>query len=92
MKIFEFAEYKTFVNQKIKSMPKGGHGQFLKIAKILNVHTTMVTHIFKGDSNLSIEQGLKLANYLGLNELETEYFVALINQARAANQDSRNFF
>lgn len=92
MKVFDFSDYKQFVTQKIKAMPKAGHGQMLKIAKFLDVHTTMVTHIFKGESNLSVEQALKLCSYFGLNELETEYFIGLVNLERAANHESRTFF
>ncbi len=92
MKVFEFDNYKKFVREKIKSMPKGGHGQFLKVAKLLNIHTTMVTHIFKGDSNLSVEQGLKICEYFGLNALETEYFIDLIHLERSGNSDSKEFY
>jgi len=92
MAIFEFSSYKVFVNQKIKVMPKRGRGQYLKIAKHLGVHTTMVSHIFKGDSNLSVEQGLALVSYFGLNRLETDYFIALIQVERAADQNSKGYF
>ena len=92
MNIFGFDNYKEFVRAKVKSMPRKGHGQYLKIAKLLGIHTTMVTHIFKGDSHLSIEQALKLAEHWGSSENETEYFVCLVQFERAANQKSRSYF
>lgn len=92
MRVFEFDNYKEFVNRLIRTFPKRGHGQFLKISKLLGIHTTMVTHIFKGDSNLSVEQGLKLSEHFGLSELETDFFITLIHLERAANTKSRQYF
>lgn len=92
MNVFEFEDYKVFVREKLKTFPRNGHGQFLRIAKLLSIHTTMVTHIFKGDSNLSVEQALKLADYFAMSALEKEYFVALVLYFRAANVDSKKYF
>ena len=92
MDALKFTNYKDFIREKIHALPKRGHGQNLKIAKLLGIHTTMVTHIFKGDSNLSTEQALKLAEYFALPELETDYFVTLVQQERAANSQSRKYF
>jgi uncharacterized protein (TIGR02147 family) len=92
MKPFEFEDYKKFVREKLKTFPRGGHGQFLRIAKLLSIHTTMVTHIFKGDSNLSVEQALALADYFALSPLETEHFVTMVQMARASNAQSRAYF
>jgi uncharacterized protein (TIGR02147 family) len=92
MTVFEGPDYKQFVLARIQTMPRRGRGQLSRIAKLLNIHTTMVTHIFRGKSHLSIEQALKLAQYFGMNELETEYFVELIHLARAANTESREYY
>jgi len=92
MKIFDFSNYKDFVLARVHAMPKRGRGQFLKIAKLLGIHTSMVSHIFKGDSHLSVEQALLLADLLALTELETSYFAFLVQHARAANRQGRAFF
>lgn len=91
MAIFEHHHYKEFVLAELALRPKAGRGEFLRIAKALNIHTTMVTHIFRGDSELNLEQALSLAEYFGLNELETEYLVALVHLARAADERSKKF-
>ncbi|MEK6628387.1 MAG: TIGR02147 family protein [Bdellovibrionota bacterium] len=92
MKLYDCKNYKEFVLNRIHSMPKRGHGQFLKISKLLSVHTTMVTHIFKGEANLSIEQALKLCSYLGLAELESDYFINLVQLARAGDKHTKDYF
>lgn len=92
MELFEFENYKHFVLETLKTRPKGGYGEYVKIAKALNIHTTMVTHIFRGDHHLSTEQALKLCEYFNLNELETDYFVALVLSERAGDQRAKNFY
>jgi len=91
-KIFHFSDYKKFVLHELKQRPNGGRGQFLRIAQALNIHTTMVTHIFRGDLHLSSEQCLALAEYLGLNELETQFLVDLVLLARAGDQRTKKYF
>lgn len=92
MNIFDYDNYKEFVREKVKTMPHRGRGQYLRIAKHLAIHTTMVTHIFKGKTHLSVEQGLMLANYFGLSDLESDYFVQLILFNRAETVSSREYF
>ena len=42
VKVFDYLNYKDFVRDFLQALPKRGHGQFLKIAKALNIHTTIV--------------------------------------------------
>lgn len=92
MSIFEYTSYKQFVTEKIRSMPKKGRGQYLKIANYLQVHTTMVSHVFKGDANIGVEQGLKLCQYFGLSDLETDFFMNLLHRERAGDVQSQAYY
>jgi len=87
MSIYEFKEYKAFVTQKVRSLPKNGHGEFQKIAKILGMHTTSISQVFKGDKELSLEQAAKLCAYFTLSELESDYFINLVELARAGTRE-----
>lgn len=91
MKIFEFDDYKAFITKKIKLLPGHGRGELSRIAKALDIHTTMVTHVFRGEAHFSIEQTLNLADYFGFNELETEYLVALVQWERAGSKRAKDF-
>ena len=92
MNIFEFDDYKTYFQQKIREFPSSGHGQRLKIAKLMNIHTTMLTQIFKGKSHLTNEQALTLSGYLGLDSVETDYFMNLVQLALANSEECRDYF
>jgi uncharacterized protein (TIGR02147 family) len=83
--ISEEIDYRAAIRARIQSMPARGHGQLVKIARHLGVHPTLITQIFKGDKCLSPEHALLIAEYLGLSELETEYFLALVELDRAGH-------
>ncbi|MCP4911494.1 MAG: TIGR02147 family protein [Oligoflexia bacterium] len=90
MSIFEYLDYKEYVAAWVESRPKKGHGQWRKISQFLNVHTSLMSQVFKGDKDLSFEQAALLCDYLGHGELESDYFLLLVQYARAGNQALRN--
>lgn len=67
-------------------MPRNGHGEFRRIATHLRLHSTMVSQIFRGDRELTAEQAWSLCEYLGLNDLESDYFLALVDLSRAGTE------
>jgi uncharacterized protein (TIGR02147 family) len=87
MSIFEYTEYKLFVRARIASMPKGGHGEFQRLAAELRMHPTRISHIFKGEIDLTLEQGAHLCRYWGLSQLESEYFILLLQISRAGTKE-----
>ncbi len=92
MNIFEFKNYKEFVDSWVKSKPKVGHGQYKKIADALGMSTVMISQVFSSDRHLSVEHAYELAEYLGLNDLEKEYFLALVQYERAGSFKLQNHF
>ena len=89
MSIFDFESYKVFLLDRIKSMPLSGKGQVLRIAEALKVHPTRISQMLRGPVELTAEQGCLLAQYLGLNDLESEYLVTLIQLERAGSSTLR---
>ena len=85
--IFNYLDYKTYVLERFSSMPRKGRGELGKIAKDLRMHPTRVSHIFRGDMNLTLEQACGVSHYLGLSSVESEYFLLLVNLARAGSVD-----
>lgn len=81
--VFEAENYKKLVTERLKSFPKGGYGQFRKIAERLRVHPVIITQVFKGPRDLSEEQAIELADYLGFTKLESQYFLVLVQKERA---------
>jgi uncharacterized protein (TIGR02147 family) len=91
MRIFEFKSYRKFLQERSKSLPARGRGELTRIAQAVGVHTTMISHIMKGTTDFSLEQTLKLADYLNLNDLETDYLVALVQAERAGDVKTKAY-
>lgn len=85
VRLYNYDNYKDFVNDWIRNQANAGRGRYLEISKFLNIHTTLTSQIFKGDRDLNHDQGFQLCSFLGFNQLETEYFLLLISLNKAAN-------
>jgi uncharacterized protein (TIGR02147 family) len=85
--VFDFDDYKPFVREFIKQMPRAGRGQYRAMAKHLRVHTTLLSHVFRGTKELTAEQGCALASFLSLAELDADYLLALIESNRAGTRE-----
>lgn len=86
MNIYEFRDYKAFLNDYLETLPKKGRGEYRKWALKLGVSTTLISQIFKGEKNLNLEMASDLADHLGLSPEETEYLFLLVEFARAGSE------
>ncbi len=73
-------------------MPNEGRGQVQSLAQHLSVHTTLISHVFSGQKELSLEHSYGLCDYFGLTELEREYFMILVSHARAGTVNLKKFY
>ena len=83
--IFEFGDYKSFINLWISNKGKAGRGEFRRISKALHIHPTLVSHIFRGDKELSMEQASLLCRYLELDSFETDFLLLLVQRAKSGS-------
>lgn len=89
--IFEHDDYKKYLNSWLEHLPKR-HGELSKIATFLGVKNSLLSQIFGGSKHISLEQGLKLTNYLGLSDLEREYFILMLEENRAGTKALEDYF
>ncbi len=85
MNLFEFEDYKKWVNTRIQGLPKAGRGQYKRIAEHLSVNATIVTQVFNGERDLTPEQAVLLADYFALSKIETRFLLLLVNFSRAGS-------
>ncbi len=83
MNIFDHIDYKKWVHQKLKTLPKEGRGQLRKIANYVNTSPTIVTQVFNGDRELTPEQAVLLGDFFALSKLEARFLILLVNYSRA---------
>ena len=85
MSVYEFDDYKIFFNRWVESLPKKGHGEYRRVAIALGISTTMVSQVFKGDKELSLELACDLCEYLNMGEDEVDYFLLMVEHRRAGS-------
>jgi len=90
--VFEYDDYKTYVNSWVESQERAGYGQYSRFAEELSTTSVAVSQIFKGPRDLNLEQALKLATYFGMSNLEKRYFMLLVERSRAGTSDLVDFF
>lgn len=89
MSLFDFKDYREFLVKRNLHLPKKGRGEMQKIATALGIHTSTMSQVVSGQKCFTPEQGSKLAQYLGLGELESDYLLTLIDLERAGTPDLR---
>ncbi|MCB9073254.1 MAG: TIGR02147 family protein [Bdellovibrionaceae bacterium] len=90
--LYEYNNYKTFVNEWLAQAPNQGHGLRKKLASAMNCQTAYVSHVFSGNYNLSPEQAYKCCQWLNLDSEETEYFLLLVNYQRAGSKELERYY
>lgn len=84
--VFDFNDYKAFVRAFVQALPHGGRGQYRRMARAMRVHTTLLSHVFRGVKQLTPEQACALASFLELPALDSDYLLALVEHSRAGTQ------
>ncbi len=87
MSIFNHRNYRNYIRNYIEQLPKNGRGELLKIARSLNISSTLLSQIMGATRELSPEQTFLLSEYLGHTEIEKDYFSLLVQFERANNPD-----
>ncbi len=88
--LYEYTDYKKFLNAWVESQPKQGHGEYRRIAMTLNISTTMISQVFKSTKHLSLEMACELCDYLSLEEDEIEYFLLLVDFQKSGSHKLSN--
>lgn len=92
MTVFDFNDYRKYLNFSIKNRPQRGRGEINKMAEFIEVHPSLLSQILSTEKNLSSDQGFKLCEYLGFSQNETDYFLLLIQYDRAANHKLKKYY
>ncbi|MDO9182634.1 MAG: TIGR02147 family protein [Bacteriovorax sp.] len=92
MSVFEYHEYKKYVNDWINTQPKNGHGQLRKLSQFLGINSVVMSQVFRADRDLTLEQALSVTQFIGLSSMERDYFLLLVQKERAGTNDLRKVF
>lgn len=83
--IFEFSNYREYLNEWIESQGSRSYGLKGRLAEALNVSSSLISQVLSGKKTLTPEQASDLCDHLGLNALEADYLHLLIEFDRAGS-------
>lgn len=89
MNIFDYHDYKLCVNDWISEQKRGGHGQFRQLSLQLRINSVVMSQVFRGNRELTLEQAVGVTNYMSLTEMERDFFLLLVQKARAGTHELR---
>jgi uncharacterized protein (TIGR02147 family) len=89
MDVFESKNYRELLRFQISRLPKQGHGQAKSLARHLGISSTLVSQVLREQRHFTPDQAHLAAEFLGFSELESEYFLTLVQLERAANPGFR---
>lgn len=81
--IYDFVDYRAFLGSWIEERGERSRGTQGKIAEACQISSTMVSLILKGEKHFSLEQATELADFIGLNDRESDYLFLLVEFGRA---------
>jgi uncharacterized protein (TIGR02147 family) len=90
--IFEFQDYKAYLNAWIASRPRGSRGVKSRIAENAHCHLAYISQVLTGMSHFSLEQADALQGLLEHGEEEANYFLLLVEFARAGTSSLSKHF
>lgn len=91
MDIYRYDSYHDVLKVWMLEQPNQGRGLSSKIARHLNISTVLVSQILSGTRLLQMDYAFQLAKFIGFTEQETEYFLLLIQYARAGTETYKTF-
>jgi uncharacterized protein (TIGR02147 family) len=90
--IFDFNDYKAYLDWKIRSMPAGGRGFRSKLAEHIRSQKAFVSQVLKGEAHFNLEHADSINKLLHHDREESRYFLLLIQEIRAGTESLRDFF
>lgn len=88
--IYNYDNYKKYINDWVKNQPSKGRGQYTKLAQSAGISSVLISQIFKGGRNLSIDQAHLIGEHLEHTENQQDFFLLMVLKDRAGNYKLRN--
>jgi uncharacterized protein (TIGR02147 family) len=90
--IFCYLDYKSYLRMRLEGASSSTRGLRSRIAERLGCQCTYVSQVLNKDAHFSLEQADKINEFLEHPPLEANYFLLMIQHARAGTQSLRKHF
>lgn len=92
MNIFDFYDYRDFIKWYFSTLPNGGYGKLAELADSSGVNRATITLVLKMERDFTADQAFNACQFLGLNKIETDYFLNSVQMQKAAQTKVRNHY
>jgi uncharacterized protein (TIGR02147 family) len=87
--VFEFSDYRAFLLSRIHLGRRARRGALSSLARAMGCQVSYLSRVLKNGADLSLEQADLASRYFGLSPEEDEYFLLLVQHARAGTRSLR---
>jgi len=91
-KVTNYSSYISYLKELIKENRVVSRGFQAKLAQQAGCHPTYLSQVIGGRVHLSLEHAYAMSEFLEFSELETEYFIFLVEAERAGNVRLKKYF
>ncbi len=88
----DYLDYRDFLKSYIDALPKNGRGFKKELAEFLLCQNTHISQVLGKRSNFTLEQGIRVAEFIHLNFNDKNFFMILLNLARAGSKSLREYY
>lgn len=90
--IFEYRDYKLYLQAVSKQRPGRGRGFRADLARAANCQTAYISQVLGGHAQLSLDQAYAISQFLIHSKEETRFFILLIQYSRAGSRELKAHF
>lgn len=91
MNIYQYIDYKTYMNEKIDSEKKINKGLRSRLCEFIPCQSSYLSQVLKLKPNFTLEQAHRVNEFFGHNNSEARYFLLLVEYARAGTEKLKSF-
>lgn len=90
--IYQYDNSREFFRAYIDQLPKKGWGEIQRWAELLGVQASYISQVLADAKIFSVDQGFKVAMYLGLKDAEVDFLMTIMEKERAASFETKKYF
>ncbi len=91
MQLYDFIDYRLYLKQVFSGSGRG-RGKRGLLAEYLNCQPSFLTQVLMERAHLSLEHALSTCDYLKFDESESQYFMLLVQKAKAGTKKLEEYF
>ena len=88
--VFDSKNYREIIEDFLSQQPAKGFGTLKRISMHAHMNPSLLSQVMKGKKEPTLEQASDIADFIGLSEIESEYFLSLVQLERAGKKSYKD--